>query len=66
MQQRVRIPYRGTCPSSAKQLPILAALYAGYPTLFGNIIHDRLKKVKYKIDFLQFFCQDVRLRKACR
>ena len=45
MQQRVRQPYRGINPSSARQLPILAALHAGFPTLFGCIIHEKEEKV---------------------
>ena len=45
MAQRVRIPHRGQCPSSATQLPILAALHAGFPTLFPHIIHDGLENV---------------------
>jgi hypothetical protein len=40
MAQRVRIPHRGQCPSSARQLPILAALHARSPTLFAVIIHE--------------------------
>ena len=50
MQQRVRKPYRGQCPSSARQLPIMATLHAGHPTLFGHIIHDYEEKVKKNID----------------
>ena len=34
MAQRVRNPHRRHSPSSARQLPILAALHAGFPTLF--------------------------------
>ena len=45
MAQRVRIPHRGQSPSSATQLPILAALHAGSPTLFVLIIHDVAAKV---------------------
>ena len=45
MAQRVRIPHRGQCPSSARQLPILAALHARFPTLFGIIIHDKKANV---------------------
>ena len=50
MAQRVRIPYRGQSPSSATQLPILAALHAGSPTLFVLIIHEDCRKVNI------FFC----------
>ena len=32
-------------PSSARQLPILAALHARFSTLFGHIIHQGEKKV---------------------
>ena len=39
MLQRVRIPHRGQGPSSVTQLPILTALHARSPTLFGVIIH---------------------------
>ena len=56
MAQRVRIPYRGQGPSSARQLPILAALHAGSPTLFVIIIHHRRKKVNL---FLSGFSQKV-------
>jgi len=45
MAQRVRIPYRGQCPSSVTQLPILTALHARCPTLFVCIIHDVSIKV---------------------
>ena len=45
MAQRVRIPHRGQCPSSVRQLPILTALHARFPTLFGDIIHQHLEKV---------------------
>ena len=45
MAQRVRIPHRGQRPSSARQLPILAALYARSPTLFVSMIHHRAEKV---------------------
>ena len=40
------IPSRILDPSSAIQLPILAALHAGRPTLFPNTIHDLAKFVK--------------------
>ena len=39
------LPIAGKCPSSATQLPILTALYAGNPTLFPVIIHQYLEKV---------------------
>ena len=45
MQQRARIPYRGQRPSSARQLPILAALHARSPTLFPFIIQYLVKIV---------------------
>ena len=45
MAQRVRIPHRGQSPSSVTQLPILTALHARCPTLFGSIIHHKFKKV---------------------
>jgi len=45
MGQRVRKAHRGQSPSSARQLPILAALHARFPTLFQIIIHDIPKKV---------------------
>ena len=38
-------PHGGSTPSSARQLPILAALHARSPTLFAHIIHDGKKKV---------------------
>ena len=46
MAQRVRKPYRGHSPSSVTQLPILTALHAGSPTLFGPIIHHIVQNVK--------------------
>ena len=47
MAQRVRKSYRGrNRPSSATQLPILAALHAGLPTLFDNTIQEKSKNVK--------------------
>ena len=55
MQQRVREPYRGSSPSSARQLPILAALDAGSPTLFGCIIHDMEEKVNTQITNIEKF-----------
>ncbi len=51
MAQRVRIPHRGQCPSSARQLPILAALYARSPTLFLCIIHYLCQKVNIFFNF---------------
>ncbi len=51
MGQRVRKSHRGQGPSSARQLPILAALHARFPTLFGIIIHDIPQKVNR---FFQF------------
>ena len=38
-------PIAEKAPSSARQLPIMAALYAGNPTLFPTIIQDVGKKV---------------------
>lgn len=46
MAQRVRIPYRGHSPSSAIQLPILAALHAGFPTLLNASIQENGRFVK--------------------
>ena len=37
-------------PSSARQLPILAALHARASTLFGIIIHHNGEKVKMFLD----------------
>ena len=37
-RQRVRNLYRGETPSSARQLPILAALHAEVPTLSEGIV----------------------------
>ena len=45
MVQRVRIPHRGTSPSSVTQLPILTALHARFPTLLLHIIHEKIPKV---------------------
>ena len=55
MQQRVREPYRGSAPSSARQLPILAALHAGFPPLFGCIIHDKEEKVNTQFSNIGIF-----------
>ena len=43
--QRVRKLHRGQSPSSAVQLPIMAALHAGLPTLFASIIQQATAKV---------------------
>ena len=43
--QRVRKPHRGQSPSSARQLPILAALHARSPTLYSPILHEKAKNV---------------------
>ena len=45
MAQRVRRSHRGQSPSSARQLPILAALHARLPTLFVPIIQHKSKNV---------------------
>ena len=55
MAQRVRIPHRGQGPSSVTQLPILTALHARSPTLFGNIIHYCGKKVNPQFANPAFF-----------
>lgn len=54
MAQRVRNPYRRHSPSSARQLPILAALYAGFPTLFPIMIHETTQKVKQEFTNFSF------------
>ena len=54
MAQRVRIPHRGHSPSSARQLPILAALHARSPTLFAFIIHEEKAIVN---GFFRHFCK---------
>lgn len=41
MQQRVRTFHRGETPSSARQLPIMAALHAEGPTLSELILHEK-------------------------
>jgi hypothetical protein len=57
MAQRVLIPHRGQCPSSARQLPILAALYARSPTLFSCIIHETTPNVNiFFIFWKSFIC----------
>ena len=48
------IPHRGQSPSSARQLPILAALHARSPTLFGLIIHHMAEKVNTLFDIFLF------------
>lgn len=55
MAQRVRKPHRGTSPSSAKQLPVLAALYARFPTLFPHIILCSGEKVNPFFPFFEKF-----------
>ena len=56
MAQRVRKSYRGlkNRPSSATQLPILAALHAGLPTLFATNIHDSKPNVKTQMEIFSF------------
>ncbi len=41
-------------PSSARQLPILAALHAKLPTLFALIIHQKEEKVNTLFDIFLF------------
>ena len=54
MAQRVRKSYRGrNRPSSATQLPILAALHAGLPTLFATNIQDFPPVVKTQFAFFE-------------
>ena len=57
MAQRVRKSYRGlkNRPSSATQLPILAALHAGLPTLFATNIQDFPPVVKTQFAFVRIF-----------
>ena len=61
MQQRVRQPYRGINPSSARQLPILAALHAGFPTLFASIIHEKEEKVNTQFTNIGIFLSIVHM-----
>jgi hypothetical protein len=42
-------------PSSARQLPILAALHARFPTLFGHIIHQAAEKVNTQKQNIDIF-----------
>ena len=49
------IPSRIQNPSSAIQLPILAALHAGHPTLFAHTIHDLKGFVKGESDLFSRF-----------
>ncbi len=51
MGQRVRKSHRGQGPSSARQLPILAALHARFPTLFASIIHNISENVNRFFSF---------------
>jgi len=44
-------------PSSATQLPILAALHAEIPTLFAAIIHDNMENVNPFFAQIARFCQ---------
>ena len=57
MAQRVRKSYRGlkNRPSSATQLPILAPLHAGLPTLFATNIQDFPPVVKTQFAFLSIY-----------
>ena len=62
MVQRVRTSHRGQSPSSVTQLPILTALHARFPTLFGHIIHYNYKKVNIYFAVSGDFCEFYRLR----
>ena len=55
MGQRVRKSHRGQCPSSARQLPILAALHARSPTLFSLIIQENAENVNSYFSFFATF-----------
>ena len=60
MAQRVRMPYRGSRnPSSAIQLPILAALHAGLPTLFKSYHTRFFPKSKYPFCLIPVFSSGV-------
>ena len=50
-------------PSSARQLPILAALYARASTLFGHIIHHGEEKVNRFLKNIDNFLSKERLPK---
>lgn len=52
MQQRVQILHRRDTPSSATQLPIMAALHAEDLTLFALILQDTNGIVKPFLIFL--------------
>lgn len=52
MQQRVQIFHRRDTPSSATQLPIMAALHAENLTLFSLILQDGKENVKPLLIFL--------------
>ena len=52
MQQRVQILHRRDTPSSATQLPIVAALHAEDLTLFAPILQDTNGNVKCFLIFL--------------
>lgn len=53
-------PIADISPSSATQLPILAALHAGSSTLFGNMIHDTGQKVNPLFTFFGFLYRFIR------
>lgn len=61
MQQRVRRFYRGQRPSSVRQLPIMTALHAEFPTLFAVHTTSLRAKSKYLISNIvtlyQSFCK---------
>ena len=59
MAQRVRIPHRGQSPSSATQLPILAALHARFPTLFAIIIYHFQGKYNGFAKFFTLFVYEM-------
>ena len=53
-------------PSSARQLPILAALYARASTLFGLIIHHGEEKVNTFLKNIGIFLSNDAWRSASR
>ena len=59
-------PIADISPSSATQLPILAALHAGSSTLFGNMIHDTGQKVNPLFTFFGFLYRFIRKWFFCR
>ena len=71
MAQRVRIPHRGTSPSSVTQLPITDSTSREVSYSVAPIIHDKREKVniflRKTFENREFFCKKAldRRRNLC-